>query len=578
VKHTSVVQTTHKSGSLSFASGLALVAVMVATLVTSAAAQPAPATSDVSQDPVLRAMKAEMERSKEQLRLETMQRPYYIEYNILDLEIYGAEAAFGAVRAEQRQHARLLRAVVRIGDYKQDSFFGAGEGSVDLVPVDDDVAALRQQLWLTTDRAYKAAIESLTRKQAALKQFEGEKLPDDFSREPVSQLIAPVAKLEYDPNAWSETLKSVSALFRKDTDLESLGAQILFRAQTHYFMNSEGSVIRRPETAYVVNVSGSTQAADGMRLDRGRSWVVATPRELPAANEVREATEKLIVTLQSLRAAPIVEDEYHGPVLLKADAASGIFAQLVGVSVQGRKPRPGTTSRTIGEYASSYKSRVLPDFLSVVDDPTATNFGGRSLLGSYPYDDEGVKARPVDLVQRGELVNYLLSRQPLRDFPNSNGHGRSPGPSPAVPAVGNLFVRTSQPQTFDALKQKLISICKDRGLEYGYLVESVGPGSNPNQLYRVWAKDGHQELVRGGEFNKLDVRALRNDIIAAGDDPNVDNRLEAVPVSVIAPSILFGELEIKRSSLGKEKLPDYPPPALKLAEQPKAKSATTATR
>jgi TldD protein len=537
----------------------------------------AQSSANISQDSVLRAMKVEMDRSRDKLKLENMERPYYIEYTIVDFDFFTADAAFGALRTEQRQRVRLLRAVVRIGDYKRDSFFGSGEGTVDLLPIDNDEHALRQELWLTTDTAYKAAVESLTRKQAALKQFEGDQGPDDFSHEPVSQYIGPVAKLEFDANGWRNTLQSATALFRKDPELQSLDAQVQFVGQTRYFMNSEGTVVRQPEMSYLVHISGETQASDGMRLSRGRAWVLATPQELPGADEVQAATEKIITTLADLRKAPIVEDEYHGPVLIKADAASNVFARLVGASVQGRKPRPGASSRTTGEYASSYKSRVLPDFLSIVDDPTTTTFSGRRLLGSYQYDDEGVKARSVNLVDKGELVNYLLGRQPIRDFPNSNGHGRASGPLAPIPTMANLFVRNLQPQTVDALKQKLISICKDRGLEYGYIVESVGGGpGNPEVLYRVSAKDGHEELVRGAEFHQLDVRALRNDLIAAGDDAHVDNRLEVVPLSVVAPSVLFGELEIKRSSQGKDKLPDYGPPVLKAGDQANPKPGTAA--
>ena len=516
--------------------------------------------ASAAQDPVLRAMSAELERSRAQLKLQNMQRPYYLEYSLVDMDLYASDAAFGAVRLEQRQRARMLRVVVRIGDYKQDSYFGQGQGTIDLAPVDDDELALRHQLWLTTDRAYKAAIESLTRKQAALKQFENEVLPDDFAQEPVAQHLAPTARLDFDPARWRETLKTATALYRKDPDLQSLQAGVLFRVQTRYFMNSEGSVLREPETEYVVTVSGSTQAPDGMRLDRGKSYVMATPGELPSLETVRSDTDKLIATLATLRGAPVAADEYSGPILFGADAAADVFARLVGNNLAGHRPRPGTPARTTGDYATSYKARVLPEFLSVSDDPTTANFGGRSLIGSYAYDDEGVKAQPVKLIEKGELVNYLLGRTPIRDFPQSNGHGR--GPLAPTPAMGNLFVRSSQPLSPDALKQKLIAICKERGLPYCYRVESVSSTLAPQLLYRVWANDGHEEMVRGGEFNQLDARALRNDVIAAGDDARVDNRMEQNANSVIAPSILFGELVVKRSGQAKDKLPDYPAPAL----------------
>ncbi len=536
-------------------------------LVVSGVAQEA-----IAQDPVLRAMSGELERSKAKLQLENMQRPYYLEYSISDADQYMSEAAYGAVRAEQRLHLRLVRVVVRIGDYKQDSYFGNGQGTIDLAPIDDDELALRHQLWLATDRAYKAAIESLTRKQAALKQFEKEQLPDDFAREAPVQHLAPAARLEFDAHSWRELLASATALYKKDPELQSLEARLFFTAQTRYFMNSEGTVVRQPSTQYVVGVSGTTQAADGMRLERSKSYVVANSAELPKLATVRADAEKVIATLAALRAAPIVDDEYRGPVLFAADAAGDTVGRLVAPNLAGHRPQPGATTRTIGEYATSYKSRVLPEFLSVTDDPTVTTFAGRSLVGSYGYDDEGVAAQEVKLIEKGELLRYLLGRQPIRDFPHSNGHGRGSGPAAPRPAVGNLFLRSSQPQPFEALKQKLIELCKERTLPYGYLVESVAADLAPQAMYRVWAKDGRQELVRGAAFHQLDARALRNDVIAAGDDLRVDNRLDATPNTIVAPSLLFGELEVRRSNQAKEKLPDYPAPGQMLAEKPASKA------
>ena len=198
----------------------------------------------------------------------------------------------------------------------------------------------------------------------------------------------------------------------------------------------------------------------------------------------------------------------------------------------------------------------------MIDDPTLKEFNGHSLVGSYEVDDEGVKASPVPVIQNGQLVNYLLGRQPIRDFPSSNGHGRAaPGGFP-VPSLSNLIVRSSQAMSRQELKKKMLELCRQRGKPYGYLVETLGPRYSPRLLYRVWEKDGREELVRGAVFNELDTRELRNDLIAVGDDAEVSNRPGAVPSTVISPSILFGELEVKRSDTAKEKLPEYPPPAL----------------
>ena len=526
------------------------------------------ADTAIQQDPVLRAMSLELQRSKEQLRLENMQRPYYIEYSIVDRQSYGVDAAFGAVRSESRRRMRFINASVRIGNYRQDSFFAEGQGSVDIAPMENNVEALRHQLWLTTDTAYKAAIRAYTEKQALLKQFEGNDNPtDDFARQAPSQYIGPVAKIDFDTAPLRDAVAAATGLYREHESLQSLDGRISFVVQTHYYMNSEGTVLRQPDLQYAITIRGNAQASDGMRLDRDESWAVVTPKELPSADQIRATTEKLIASLEDLRVAPVVDDEYRGPVLFSAGAANDVFAMLVANSVLGRKPRPGQTSRTIGEYASSFKGRVLPEFLTVVDDPSVQTFGGRTLAGSYLYDDEGVKAQRVDVVEKGKLVNYLIGRQPIRDFAASNGHGRGSGIGPTQPHIGNLFIKSLQPQSFAGMKQKLIEMCRDAGAPYGYIVESMGAGMQPEVLRRVWVKDGREELVRGAEFHQLDVRALRSDLIAAGDDVQVDNVSDSVGASIIGPSVLFGELQVRRNSQAKDKLPDYPPPGTKLALQ-----------
>jgi hypothetical protein len=227
----------------------------------------------------------------------------------------------------------------------------------------------------------------------------------------------------------------------------------------------------------------------------------------------------------------------------------------------------GQPARTRGAFASSYKSRVLPDFLSVVDDPTLASYDGKPLLGHYEVDDEGVKAVRVLAVEKGKLVNYLLGRQPIRDFPSSNGHGRARLPaSPPEPSLGNLIVTASERVPRDELKKKLIELCQQREQPYGYYVEALSGLRDPRLLYRVWAKDGHEELIRGAVFADLDVRSLRNDLVAAGDDVYVGNRAQNIPHSIVNPSILFDELEVKRADRNKSTLPEYPAPPLTPAE------------
>jgi TldD protein len=514
-------------------------------------------------DGLLEALLTELDRSKAQLKMDQVQPPYFIEYRVNEVEDFGAEAAFGALRENQHLHYRVLRVVVRIGDYKQDSFYARGQGESMILPLDNDSIALRHQIWLATDDAYKAAGQALAEKQAALKQFSADANPvDDFAKAPPLIAVEPTVSLRIDDAAWKKTLEDVSGLYKQYPDVQSVTASARFSAINEYLVNSEGTVTRSGKTTYFVQLNGSTQAADGMRLSRTPAYMVARMEELPAHDALLADAKKTLDTLVALRQAPIVEEEYRGPVLFAADAANDIVASLIGQNVVGHKPQLGKPNRTTGAFATSYKARVLPNFLSLVDDPTMKDFHGKSVVGGYGVDNEGVKAQAVHVIENGMLTNYLVGRQPLRDFPASNGHGRAAAGSGSGPSLGVLLLKSSEAQSPEDLKEKVMQMVTDQGGTYGYRVDTLGPGNSPRLLYRVYAKDGHEELVRGAVFNELDTRALRANVIAAGNDPLVSNRLGGVPTTVISPSLLFDELEVKRADTSKDKLPDYPAPPL----------------
>jgi TldD protein len=515
-------------------------------------------------DGLLEALLMELDRSKAQLKMDQVQAPYYVEYRVNEVEDFGAEAAFGALRENQRIHVRVLRVVVRVGDYKQDSYFGRGQGESSILPLDNDPIALRHQIWLATDDAYKAAGQALAEKQAAMKQFSTDPNPvDDFAKAPPTIAVEPTVSLKVDDAGWKKTLEDVTSLYKQYPDVQSVTASARFTAVNEYLVNSEGTVTRCGKTTYSVQLSSSAQAADGMRLSRSPAFMVARAEELPTRDALMGEAKKMLDTVVALRQAPIVEEEYRGPVLFAPDAADDIVATLIGQNVLGQKPQLGKPNRTTGAFATSYKTRVLPNFLSVVDDPTLQDFQGKSLVGSYVVDSEGVKAQAVKTIENGMMANYLLGRVPIRDFSASNGHGRAaPGSFPG-PSLGVLLVKSSEAQSTEELKKKVIQMVTDQGKPYGYRVETLGPGNSPRLLYRVYAKDGHEELVRGAVFSELDIRALRSDLIAAGNDPLVSNRAGGAPTTVISPSLLFDELEVKRADTSKDKLPDYPAPPLK---------------
>jgi TldD protein len=496
-----------------------------------------------------------------QLSLPGVPRPYYIEYRSDDIDQYQAEAVFGALSTDLRSRTRLARVEVRLGDYKQDSYFGDATSAVESAPLDDDAAAVRHQLWKATDRAFKTAVEGLNRKQALRKRFPDPAAVDDFSREAPVRWLAPLKTLQVDRARWSAVLRGASGLYRSDPRVENLQAEFNARAVNRYLLNSEGTLARFGSTAYTVTIAGMTQAADGTHLVRSPAHTAADPSELPGADQVQKEAAQVVETLGQLRDAPLVEDEYHGPVLFSGDSSNTLFNRVAGELAAGRAYGVPNTARAPGSYAYSYKSRILPNFLSVVDDPTRERFGGQRLVGSYAVDDDGVKAQAVTLVDKGTLINYLVGRQPVRDFPRSNGHGRAnPGKDPSA-HYASLFVQSSAGISPGELRNKMIAMCKERGLPYGYYVETMAPDLSPRLLYRVYT-DGRRELVRGASFEQLDARALRSDVIAAGNDAYLDQRMDPVPSSIVTPSLLFEEVTVKRASRPGEKLPDYPAPAL----------------
>jgi TldD protein len=441
--------------------------VLFTAAIPSFAQQNAAKSSADSSDPVLQAMREEIERSKSKIKMDNVPPPFYIEYRLSDVEAYEAEAAFGALRQSQRAHTRVVRVVVRVGDYKQDSYYGGGMGVAEIAPLDDNILALRRQLWLATDLAYKNASEALASKKAVLSQFTSGQPFDDFSHSTATEAIEPLARLDFDAKIWEAALEKATAQYRTDPRIQNLTATVRFHAQNQYFVNTEGTVTRQGRCVYYAAMSGSTQATDGMRLDRSPYYSAGKASELPTPEKFVSDTAAMLATLKALREAPEVEEEYRGPVLFSNDAASDVFNGMIGGNVLGRKPKLGDSARVEGEFASSYKSRVLPTFLTIVDDPTLKSFDNKTLIGGYDIDDEGVRAAKVAVVQDGILVNYLLGREPIRDFPDSNGHGRAGPGQPPVPSIGNLIVQPKQPLSADDMKMKLSDICREEGKAYG---------------------------------------------------------------------------------------------------------------
>jgi TldD protein len=535
---------------------------LIPALCTVAAAQ-APQTAD----PVLTAMQQELAREQSDLVIPGLSRPYFIQYRLEDIHTYNAIASYGALTRETENHQRVVRVEVRIGNYASDSSSARGDGSLELAPADSDPAALKYALWSATDDAYKNALRAYATKQAALKNFQNAPTANDFTPAKPVTLLEPLVTLSLDRDDWKHRLVEASGLFETSPEVRGFANAVQYSSASinalvvnRYTVNTDGTALRSGYAGYSDDVNVGGQASDGMNLGRTNGSTATTAAGLESAASLNKRVIDDLLSFDQLRHAPIVDaEDYHGPVLFSGDASADVFNRLFLPNVEADRPDVGTNARTQGVYQSSYKTPVLPAFLSVVDDPTMRSFEGHTLLGAYKVDDEGVTVAPVEIVVRGKLMNYLVGREPVKDFPESNGHGRAVLGQGSHSRGGVLFIKSSDPLSADAMRAKLVALAKEQGRDV-YSVETLGGELAPRLLYRI-SPDGKRTLVRGAVFDELDQRAIRSGILAAGGKPYVGQQVSPVPETTIAPELLFADITVKRANEEQQKLPYYPPPA-----------------
>ena len=566
-----------------------------------------------SEDPIFRALEDEMERSMKELQMGNLERPYYLEYYFEDGKHWTLSASLGGLVVSNFTRVRPYRVRVRVGDYHLDNsnfesgrLFGAFSGGAlagRSLPIEDDYGALRRVLWLRTDRTYKQALETLSQKRAYRRNLQaGEPIADFSVAEPVVELT-PLVKENAPGEIWERELRRLSALLKDFPQIQRSSVELNVYQGNNYFLNSEGSRNRLPERVVGLRAAAALQAEDGSPLRNETLILVRSLDELPESSALEERVRGTAAELIQLADAALAGD-YSGPVLFTAEAAARLMAVLLAPHLSGTRPpeRPeggGFSLRGLSRgsaWGSRWKARVLPAFIEVTDDPTRETFNGSHLMGSFTVDREGVRAAPVRLVRNGRLVNFLMSRSPRRGISRSNGHGRALSSAGVVQAKpGNLFVTATQSAGFGELKAQLIEEAKAQEKPFGILVRKVGPvvpagarsfalametaggalggafsglPEGPVLAYRVWVEDGREELIRGLQFSSMSPRSLR-DILAAGDEPAVYNHLavasslsgvELLPTSIIAPALLFDDLELKATRGQTRKLPVLPPP------------------
>lgn len=580
----------------------------VCTLLAASAAVLLPQKKTDDDDVILRAMRDELERSRE-LRVVGGgdDSPYFFSYDLTDTVQFQVAAVLGSPISVSRVHFRSPQIEVRVGSYDFDDtghiFSGRYTGARydTSFPLDDDYPALRDALWLATDTAYKTAVESMSRKRASLNAAaaQAEKLPD-FSRvEPVKS-IGKISRRKIDEAAWTARTVKLSSLFGPVPEVIASGLDFQILDGVTYLLTNEGAALRYDDSLARLFARAEGQAPDGMMVRDAVSFQALDAEKLPSDAEMRKGLTAVADNVRALAHAPVGES-VSGPTLFEPEAAAQLLAQLLGDNLRApRKPLadPGRNVNFIpSELDTKIGSRILPDWIDVVDDPTQSDWQGKPLVGFYQWDIEGVPGKPVSVVEKGVLKSFLTTRQPIRSSAVSNGHARLAGNYGArSAAISNLFVKASQGEPLSALKQKLIDMCKERNKPYGMLVRkldypfsagrselqslaqsgsqsggSVRPISPPVLVYRVYA-DGREELVRGLRFRGVSTRSLR-DLLAASRETVLFDYVNngaplailgggglLAPTSIISPALLFEEIEFELPQEQLPKLPVVPPP------------------
>ena len=569
----------NRSGLISFLIGLSLLIGLTPTLAPKAHAYPPDVQAKRS--PLLGALQAEMDRSMKAL---SAQDPaaYYLGYIVTETQRVDVSGSNGALLNSNEARNRWLEVSVRTGNYSLDDTHKVGERQMQSaspgvsVPVDDDPEILRRAVWLETDKQYRAAEEALikikTGKEVKVETAEGN--APDFSREQPHVYIGPQVSISVDRAPWETKVRAYTKAFRESAAIINSIVTFSAQAQNVLQVTSEGTQLQYGQTRYRLELFIQGKAPDGMDIDRFYNFDWVDPKEAPDDKAVYAAEATMRKELEGLVKAPI-NDPTVGPALLTGRAAAVFFHEVFGHRAEGHRQKDVTEGQT---FSKKVGEQILPDFLSITDDTTMRKLGGQDLLGYYQFDDEGVPAQRVTLIDHGVLKNFEMSRSPLVGFPHSNGHGRRQLGAVPVSRQGNLIVQSSKTMTNAQLRAKLIELIKAQGKPYGLLIDDIAGGFTftgrgqpqafqvlPLVVYKVFPDGKPDELVRGVDIVGTPLAALTK-IVATGDTPEVFNgycgaESGSVPVAAASPAILTSELEVQKKESSTDRPPILPPPA-----------------
>jgi TldD protein len=558
----------------SFLTGMAILGTACACLAAGRPAEaPAPA--------VLTAMQQELGRSMAALS-KGDPTAYFLSYTVADRQYAQVSGSNGALLSSTDDRGRWLEVQTRAGSYQLDDTHRLGDRRPSwtspgtTVALDDDILVLRREIWRETDRQYRAAAEALikvkTSQQVQVQTSEG--AASDFSEEAPRTYIGPRVEIHVDRKPWEERVRRYTAAFSKSPAVLNSIATFTALSMNQYQVNTEGTRLGFGQVHYRLELYVQSKAPDGMDINRYANFDWLNPKDAPDEKTVSARIETMIQETESLDKAPLV-DPYAGPALLTGRAAAVFFHEVFGHRAEGFRQKDINEGQT---FTSKVGEQILPDFISIQDDPTEASYGGQMLLGNYPYDDEGVKAEHVALVDHGVLKTFLMSRSPLVNIPHSNGHGRRQLGFVPVARQGNLIVSSSRMVTNDQLRQKLVELVRAQGKPFGLLIDDIAGGftftgrGNPQAfqvlplvVYKVFPDGRADQLVRGVDIVGTPLVSLTK-IVATGDTPDIFNgycgaESGSVPVSAVAPAILISEMEVQKKETSTDRPPILPPPA-----------------
>lgn len=541
---------------------------------------PATATAD---ETILDVMQQELERSVANLSTASDFPMYYLQYAITERRTLDMSATNGGFEATKSSVRCYLDVDVRVGDMGLDNTHEIRGGSwwdnytprrvVDF-PVVEEPDAIRAALWAETEYQLQKAQERFTKVLTNQQvKVEEEDQSDDFSAAEPQFFSEEVSVTMVDTAYWQPIIEAAAEYFTGFPFVYESRVWLAANDKSIYMVNSEGSRLKHGNHYIRLGLNISGMADDGMELRRGEIFSVSTMEHLPDEVTVMETSRRLVEELRNLIDAPVVEP-YIGPAILCNRASGVFFHEIFGHRIEGHRQKSEQEGQT---FTKKLNEQILPEFISVYDDPTMARFEDKDLRGYYKFDDEGIPAQRLTVVEKGILKNFLTSRSPIENFPNSNGHGRRQYGFDIVSRMGNTIIESEKRISYEKLREMLIEECKKQDKPYGLIFNDISGGFTmtgrrgpqafkvlPLYVYRVYADGRPDEVVRGVDIVGTPLTCFSKILITADDDDVFNGTCGAesggVPVAAVSPSILVSEIEVEKRYKEQEKPPILPPP------------------